>query len=115
MQAAGAYTSRPWIPVVSVALLFGLAHGLAQGTWLFVDRVAFGLAAGWLAIRTGGLEAPIGLHLAGNLFAFMAVAVTGEFESSLTAPEESVGPGAVAIDLAAVAIVAIWIYSPRRS
>ncbi|MEU0341829.1 lysostaphin resistance A-like protein [Streptomyces bobili] len=34
----------------------------------------FGAVAGWLTVRTGGLEAAIGLHAVNNLLAFAAVA-----------------------------------------
>ena len=37
---------------------------------LFFDRFVFGLIAGWLVIRTGGLEAGIALHILNNFLAF---------------------------------------------
>ena len=42
--------------VLVSATLFALAHGV-QNFPLFFDRFMFGLIAGWLVIRTGGLEA----------------------------------------------------------
>lgn len=53
--------------VVAFAV-FAIAHGydlLGQAT-----VAAFATVAGWLAIRTGGLEAAIGLHVMNNLAVF---------------------------------------------
>ena len=44
-------------------------HG-TQNAWLFADRFAFGLLAGWLVIVTGGIEAGVAAHVVNNLFAF---------------------------------------------
>jgi len=65
------------------AVLFALAHG-AQDPWLFTDRMVFGLVASWLAWRTGGLEAPIALHVANNLVALTLAALTGDLKVALT-------------------------------
>jgi len=58
-----------WTSVVVSALVFALMHG-TQNAWLFADRFAFGLLAGWLVIVTGGLEAGVAAHVVNNLFAF---------------------------------------------
>lgn len=59
----------PWFGVVCSAALFALFHG-TQNAPLFLDRFAFGLLAGVLVVRTGGLEAGIGAHVINNLMAF---------------------------------------------
>ncbi len=51
------------------AVLFALAHGM-QNLPLFFDRFMFGLIAGWLVVRTGGLEAGIAMHVLNNFLAF---------------------------------------------
>jgi hypothetical protein len=66
------------------ALLFALAHGTQDG-WLFGDRLAFGVVASWLAWRTGGLEAPVALHVANNVVSLVYTAATGSLEATLTA------------------------------
>ncbi|MSS45251.1 CPBP family intramembrane metalloprotease [Cutibacterium sp. WCA-380-WT-3A] len=58
-----------WAAVVISALIFALMHG-TQNVWLFADRFAFGLLAGWLVIVTGGIEAGVAAHVVNNLFAF---------------------------------------------
>lgn len=75
LQVAGAFTRTRWIPIALSAVTFGLLHGYSpQGT---VVVVVFGAAAAWLTLRTGGLEAAIGLHVANNvLFLILKAAVS---------------------------------------
>ena len=68
-QAVGSLTRNAWLAVLVPALIFALVHG-AQNVPLFFDRFMFGVIAGWLVIRTGGLEAGIALHVLNNLLAF---------------------------------------------
>ncbi len=66
LQALGAWFRRPWVPIAAQALVFAALHG--WGTpWGFADLLAFGVLAGWLTVRTGGLEAAIALHVLNNL------------------------------------------------
>lgn len=69
LQAIGSAAGRAWLGIVASALIFALFHGV-QNPALFTNRLAFGLAAGWLVWRTGGLEAAIAAHVVNNLFAF---------------------------------------------
>lgn len=65
------------------ALLFGLAHGTAQGLPVFFDRFAFGVVAGILVILTGGLEAGIAMHVLNNFTAFGLALAFGDMSSTL--------------------------------
>jgi hypothetical protein len=69
LQAVGSITRKAWLALAVTSLLFALAHGV-QNFPLFFDRFMFGFIAGWLVIRTGGLEAGIALHILNNLLAF---------------------------------------------
>jgi membrane protease YdiL (CAAX protease family) len=82
MQAFGALSRRPWVAIVISALLFALAHGI-QNAPLFLDRFAFGLMAGYVVYRTGGLEAGIALHIWNNLVAFGFALFLGNIDDSL--------------------------------
>ncbi|MFD2684267.1 type II CAAX prenyl endopeptidase Rce1 family protein [Streptomyces phyllanthi] len=88
-QAAGAFLRSPWIAALPQSLLFAAAHGWGT-VWGFIDLAVFGLATGWLAVRTGGLEAGIALHVVNNLtaFGFAAAVVDGlsSDETSADAP-----------------------------
>ncbi len=69
MQALGSLFNNRWVALVVTATLFAMAHGV-QNFPLFFDRFMFGLIAGWLVLRTGGLEAGIAMHILNNFLAF---------------------------------------------
>ncbi|MFD0516900.1 CPBP family intramembrane glutamic endopeptidase [Paractinoplanes durhamensis] len=53
----------------------------------FADLVMFGLVAGWLTVRTGGLEAAIALHVANNLISSVVAAALGDLGMDETAAD----------------------------
>ena len=67
------------------ALIFALFHGLSQDWPVFFDRFAFGVVAGILVIRTGGLEAPIAMHVLNNFLAFGLALAFGDLTTALNA------------------------------
>jgi membrane protease YdiL (CAAX protease family) len=113
-QAVGAFLRSPWWALVPQAVLFAAAHG--WGTpWGFVDLAVFGVVAGWLTVRTGGLEAAIGLHAVNNLLAFgVSAAVVDGLKSDDTAAD---APWQlVAVDLAGIALytaAVLWLVRRR--
>ncbi|MCF3125600.1 CPBP family intramembrane metalloprotease, partial [Streptomyces arenae] len=114
-QAVGAWCRSPWVAVVPQALLFACAHG--WGTpWGFADLTAFGLIAGLLTVRTGGLEAAIGLHVLNNLLAMgLSAAIAGALASEETAAD--MGAAAVGVDvvmLCGYATVVLWLARRHR-
>jgi membrane protease YdiL (CAAX protease family) len=86
MQALGSLTRSRWVALLATSTLFAVAHGV-QNFPLFFDRFVFGLIAGWLVIRTGGLEAGIAMHILNNFFAFGYALVFSDLTSSLTVSE----------------------------
>ena len=86
IQAFGAYLRTPYVGIVIGAVMFAVAHGIGT-TWGFADLVLFGLVGGWLAVRTGGLEAGIALHVMNNLPAFLLAAAAGQLEDNSTAAD----------------------------
>ncbi|MCT7351244.1 CPBP family intramembrane metalloprotease [Streptomyces sp. 15-116A] len=86
-QAVGAFLRSRWLVVLPQAALFATAHGWGT-TWGFLDLLVFGLVAGWLTLRTGGLEAAIALHALNNLLAFgVSAATVGGLSSDDTAAD----------------------------
>ena len=81
----------PWrrvslvLAVLAPAVLFALAHGFGQSWPVFFDRFAFGVVAGILVIRTGGLEAAIAMHVLNNFFAYALALSFGDMTESLNA------------------------------
>ncbi|MEU4490032.1 type II CAAX endopeptidase family protein [Streptomyces purpurascens] len=111
-QAAGAFLRSPWFAVLPQAALFATAHGWGT-TWGFIDLLLFGLVAGWLTIRTGGLEATIALHVLNNLLAFgVSAAVVDGLSSDDTAAD---APWQLALaDMATVLLYAAIILRMAR-
>jgi membrane protease YdiL (CAAX protease family) len=85
-QAFGGLFRRAWVAVLVPAFLFGLAHGLGQSPPVFFDRFAFGLVAGILVIRTGGLEAGIAMHVLTNFLAYGLALAFGDMATTLNPP-----------------------------
>lgn len=88
MQAVGSLTRSKWIALLVTSTLFALAHGV-QNFPLFFDRFTFGLIAGWLVIRTGGLEVGIAMHILNNFLAFGYALTFSDLTSSLNVSEVS--------------------------
>lgn len=92
LQAFGSFFRRAavgkWVAIVLTATLFASAHGV-QNFPLFFDRFMFGLIAGWLVVRTGGLEAGIALHILNNFLAYGIAVSFGDLTETLTVSEIS--------------------------
>lgn len=113
-QAIGGFLRSPWWALVPQAVLFAAAHG--WGTpWGFADLTVYAVVVGWLTVRTGGLEAAIGLHAVNNLLAFgVSAAVVDGLKSDETAAD---APWQlVAVDLAGIALytaAVLWLARRR--
>jgi membrane protease YdiL (CAAX protease family) len=88
MQAFGSLTKQPWVAIVLTSVLFALAHGV-QNVPLFLDRFVFGLMAGFIVWRTGGLEAGIAMHVWNNIVAFGFALAFTDIDSALKVSEVS--------------------------
>jgi membrane protease YdiL (CAAX protease family) len=89
LQAVGALVRSSLVAVLVTTVLFTMAHGIWpwESPALFLDRFAFGLVAGLLAVRTGGLEASIAAHAANNVVTFVYAALTNSVGASLSATD----------------------------
>ena len=85
LQAVGALVRSSMVAILVTTVLFTMAHGVWpwQSPALFLDRFAFGLVAGLLVVRTGGLEASIAAHAANNVVTFVFAALTNSVGASL--------------------------------
>ncbi|WP_435611576.1 CPBP family glutamic-type intramembrane protease [Streptomyces sp. bgisy159] len=87
LQSVGAFFRSYWWALVPQAALFAAAHGWGT-VWGFIDLLLFGMVAGWLAVRTGGLEAAVALHALNNLSFFaLGATVTDGLASDETAAD----------------------------
>jgi hypothetical protein len=104
MQALGALFRTPWVGAIVTSLAFAFAHG-TQNMPLFLDRLAFGLIACWLVVRTGGLEAAIAMHVMNNMVVFLISAAFDQVGDTLEV--SSIPWVAVIIDVAQMAVFAL--------
>lgn len=101
--------NSPWFGVVGSAAVFALMHG-TQDLPAFLYRFVFGVVAGWLVVRTGGLEAAIAAHVANNVIAFGWAALSGTVTAARTATTTSWAElGWSLAAFGAFAAVAVWI------
>lgn len=79
LQLVGSWTRWAVVPVVVTSLLFAAGH--LYDFWGLFSVFLFGVVACALTIRTGGLEAAIGLHVANNVV-LMVLDVLGLVDST---------------------------------
>ncbi|MFB9250803.1 lysostaphin resistance A-like protein [Sphaerisporangium melleum] len=108
IQAFGSYLRTPWPGILLGAALFTSLH--AYTDYGVVDVFSFGALMGWLAVRTGGLEAPIALHVVNNVLSFLPAAAAGELEGALrqgAVPWQALSGTVVQLGFFAIVIVII--------
>ncbi|MDF5755479.1 type II CAAX endopeptidase family protein [Spongiactinospora sp. TRM90649] len=81
IQAFGAFVRTPWPGILVGAAGFTALHNYTG--WGILDVFAFGAVTGWLAVRTGGLEAPIALHVINNVLGFGLSSAAGTLNDAL--------------------------------
>ncbi|MCA0307378.1 MAG: CPBP family intramembrane metalloprotease [Actinobacteria bacterium] len=105
--------TSPWFAVVGSSAVFALLH--SGNSQALIYAFAFGLIAGWLAMRTGGLEAGIALHVVNNLLTFGYAALSGTMVETFSDRQATWASLAWAVGgFAASAAVALWIARRMR-
>jgi membrane protease YdiL (CAAX protease family) len=92
---------------MGTAVVFALFHGV-QNPWLFGSRLVFGLLAGILVWRTGGLEAAVAIHVINNLCALGLATVTGTVSDIRTMTEVGWTQGVSDVVMFGLSAVACW-------
>lgn len=109
VQAVGSWVRSPWPGILVGGALWTALHAPSTG-WGIADLMFFSLVAGWLTVRTGGLEAAIALHAVGNVAVFLIQAAAGGLADEGTAGDADwtlLAADALALPLYAVAVVAL--------
>jgi len=89
MQGFGLLCKNRWMPLLITSLAFGLLHAYnpevkAYGFWISMPQyIGWGLFLGLLVVLDDGLEIPLGIHAANNIF--LSVFVTND-NSALQTP-----------------------------
>lgn len=117
MQSLGSMVASPWFGILVSAAVFTLFH-TSTNVALVADRFAFGVLAGWLVVRTGGLEAAIGAHIANNVSSFLLAALTTSMAHIKTITEVTWAAAAWDIGRFGLFTLLIWLlargYRPER-
>ncbi|MGN9840917.1 lysostaphin resistance A-like protein [Nonomuraea sp. H19] len=114
IQAIGVHVRNPVWAVVIGGALFASLHGYSWAG--LADVFAFGVVMGWLTVRTGGLEAAIGLHVMNNMLAFGLSAAAGNLDDALIQSKVAVPWQAlvgVAVQFAVYAIGVLYLAKKR--
>jgi membrane protease YdiL (CAAX protease family) len=99
----------PWFGIIGSSLVFAVMHG-TQNLPAFLYRFVFGLVAGWLVLKTGGLEAGIAAHVANNLLTFGWAALSGTMVATRTSTETTWAElGLSLAGFVVFAAIAVWI------
>ena len=109
MQTFGSWIPIVAIPVVLQALVFTIMHG--YNLYGLIGVCFMGLIAGYLTIKTGGLEAGICMHSANNVMSFIMSTL---FVSAQTEVEVSAVSFGVDILLNIVFLVVLYQVSKRK-
>jgi len=122
LQAVGSFTAEgrtlgrifgtPWPAIVLSSVPFVAGHGYTD--WGLLDIGAFAVAAAWVTIRTGGLEASLALHIVNNLTGMILSASEGDVsleQGSIPLPEVL---GDV-VSLLVWAFVVVWMFDHTGS
>ena len=107
MQAFGAIVRNVWFPIVCTSVVFALFHGL-QNPWLFGSRLLFGVLAGILVWKTGGLEAGVAIHIVNNLCAFALALFAGTLSEVRTTTSVTWSQSLADVGMFAVCALACW-------
>lgn len=103
MQAVGTWLAHPVFAIVLQVPFFVVGH-LYHG-WAMAEIATFALVNGYLAWRTGGLEAPFALHFTNNLLAFFVTVFIEGAEDPTTSGTAGTFVVALAGQLLFVALV----------
>ncbi|MEJ7707444.1 MAG: CPBP family intramembrane glutamic endopeptidase [Nocardioidaceae bacterium] len=91
--------------------LFAAAH-LQFDAPLFADRLLLGAVLGWLALKTGGIEAGIALHAVKNIAVLIPAGLLDDLSSALDPQGVTWLP--VIIDAVLLSIAVPWVLALRR-
>lgn len=104
-NAIAAFLRGPWLPIAIPAIAFGFSH--IYDVWGWISVVMLALVAGWLSVRTGGLEAAISLHVVNNVVAFVVMATGAGGDTKQTS--DGGGPSSAIMALVGFGLYAWWV------
>lgn len=76
VQTLTAWFRTPWVAIVLSSVAFLFSHGYTD-VLVWIQLMLMAVVMCWLTIRTGGLEAAIGLHIANNVLSLLVAGIYG--------------------------------------
>ncbi len=113
-RSVGSWFRNPTTAFIVSTLISGAAFGIAHfaaDPWLIAYYFLFGVSASIAARFTGGLEAPVLVHVVNNVFIFVPAALFGQLDAGIDRSEGAGGPFVllpIAMVLGAAALSAWW-------
>ena len=113
-RSVGSWFRNPTTAFIVSTLVSGAAFGIAHfaaDPWLIAYYFLFGVSASIAARFTGGLEAPVLVHVVNNVFIFVPAALFGQLDAGIDRSEGAGGPFVllpIAMVLGAAALSAWW-------
>jgi membrane protease YdiL (CAAX protease family) len=117
-RSVGSWFRNPTTAFIVSTLISGAAFAIAHfaaDPWLIAYYFLFGVAASIAARFTGGLEAPVLIHVVNNVLIFVPAALFGQLDGGIDRSEGAGGPFVllpIAMVLGAAALSVWW---ARRS
>jgi membrane protease YdiL (CAAX protease family) len=116
-QGIAALTKNRWLVICIPSLLFGLLHYAntevaEHGFWVVMPQyIIFGLFFGLVAVLDDGIELPLGMHAANNIFVCLFVTnKTSSLQTPAIFEQLTISHLSETIGLLAVASVAVWFF-----
>lgn len=110
LQSVGALLRSPWVAIGVQASVFALLHGIGTPREL-ASLAVVGAVAGWLAVRTGGLEAGLALGVVNSLVVHGLAAGTAGGSAGVVAADLAWRQAALAV---AYGLVVRWLATRYR-
>ncbi|HEV7951541.1 MAG TPA: CPBP family intramembrane glutamic endopeptidase [Glaciihabitans sp.] len=110
LQAVGGWVRWPAVAIVASAIPFVFGH--SYNLWGLAEILVFALVAAWITLRTGGLEAAIGVHILTNVMAFGIPALGFANVEEADGSVEEFVIALVLLPLYALAVDRIFVRSP---
>lgn len=105
LQLVGSWVRSPVLPVLATTVLFAAGH--LYEFWGLVDVAVFGVAAAWLTIRTGGLEAAIAAHVVNNVLLFL-LGIVGWVDVDAEGPIRPVDVLPTVVSMTVLVLAVTW-------
>jgi membrane protease YdiL (CAAX protease family) len=119
-QGVAGWTKSRWLAILIPSLLFGLIHSFNPevkefGFWTAMPQyIFFGLSFGLIAVLDDGIELPIGMHAANNVFSSLFITFkSSALQTNAVFEQQNINPGKETIVLIITGMIAIAYFAVK--